>query len=244
MTATIKREVKREEGVALVIALMATTLLLTLGGALILLSSSETVIAANFRSAHEARYAADAAIERALSDLRREPDFTPVLSGDLRSSFVDGASSGGRSLSDGSTIDLNQITNLANCNKASPCSAAELTGTTAERPWGVNNPRWVLYAYGRLPDMLNPPSPRSSFYVVVFVGDDSSENDGDPMLDGFSAGPPNPGRGIVRVRAEAFGPRNAHAVVEATVSRLDVASQNGGGQSSTGLRVLSRSDVR
>jgi type IV pilus assembly PilX-like protein len=234
----------REEGIALVVALMTTTLLLTLGGALVLLSSSETVIAANFRSAHEARYAADAAIERALSDLRREPDFTPILSGDLRSSFVDGAPSGGRTLIDGSTINLGQITNLANCNKASPCSAAELTGTTAERPWGVNNPRWTLYAHGPLADMQNPLSARSSFYIVVLLGDDPSENDGDPMLDGFSAGAPNPGRGIVRVRAEAFGPRNAHAVVEATVSRLDAASQDAGGQSSTALRVLSRSDVR
>ena len=232
MRARVMR-VDGEQGVALVMALMATTLLLTLGGALILLSSSETVIAANFRSAHEARYAADAAIERAVADLRREPDLTLILSGGLLSSFVDGPPSGTRSLIDGSTIDLGQVTNLANCNKPSACSAAELTATTVERPWGVNNPLWALYAYGPLTNMLDPGSARSPFYIVVLVGDDPSENDGDPTLDGFTAGVPNPGKGIVRVRAEAFGPRSAHSVVEAVVE-----------QSSTELRVLSQSDAR
>ena len=80
MTSPLRR-VQTECGVALVIALMATTLMLTLGCALVLLSSSETVITANFRAAHEAAYAADAAMERALADLRNVPDWTTVLSG-------------------------------------------------------------------------------------------------------------------------------------------------------------------
>src|SRR5947207_958828 len=62
-----------QRGLALIIALFATTLMLALGGALILLTSSETIIAANFRTNHEALYAADAALERALVDLRWRP---------------------------------------------------------------------------------------------------------------------------------------------------------------------------
>jgi len=237
--------VESDRGVALIIAMMATTLLLTLGGALILLSSSETGIAANFRAAHEARYAADAGLERALADLRREPDFTPVLNGALRSSFVDGLPSGTRTLVDGSSIDLDKTTNLANCNKPTVCSAAELLATTSDRPWGTNNPRWTPYAYGPLANMLARSTVRSTFYVVVFIGDDSSENDGDASLDGFSVGgAPNPGNGIVQLRAEAFGPRNTHAVIEATVSRLELAPAAPGEQSSTELRVLTRNDVR
>jgi type IV pilus assembly PilX-like protein len=241
----IVRRLEAERGVALVIALMSTTLLLTLGGALILLSSSETGIAANFRAAHEARYAADAAIERALADLRREPDFTPILSGALRSSFVDGLPTGNRTLPDGSSIDLDQITNRANCNKPTFCSGTDLSATTTERPWGANNPRWTLYLYGPLANLLNGPIVHSGFYVVAFVGDDGSENDDDPVLDGFSVGSvPNPGRGVVRIRAEAFGSRNAHAVIEATISRIDLPPAAPGEQPSTELRVLTRSDIR
>jgi hypothetical protein len=239
------RRLDAERGVALVIALMATTLLLTLGGALILLSSSETGIAANFRVSHEARYAADAAIERAIADLRRESDFTPILSGALRSSFVDGPPSATRTLTDGSLIDLDQITNLANCNKPTFCSGTDLTATTTERPWGANNPRWTPYLYGPLANLLDGPIVRSGFYVVAFVGDDASEIDDDPVFDGFSVGSaPNPGRGVVRIRAEAFGSRNAHAVIEATISRIELPPAVAGQQPSTELRVLTRSDIR
>src|SRR5262249_61786066 len=104
-----------EQGIAVIVAVMATTLMVTLGGALILLSPSEPAIAANFRAAHEATYAADAAIERALADLRNQADWTPVLAGSVQSSLVDGLPSGTRTLPDGSTIDLDGLTNLANC---------------------------------------------------------------------------------------------------------------------------------
>jgi uncharacterized MAPEG superfamily protein len=234
-----------ERGAALVIAVMAMTLMLTLGGALVLLSSSEAVIAANFRAAHEATYAADAAIERSLADLRGEVDWTPVLAGGVRSAFTDGLPSGRRALVDGSTIDLDQITNLANCQKPTACSSAELAALTSERPWGANNPRWTPYAYGALADILDTPTVRSAFYVVAFVGDDPSDNDGDPTRDGFSVGSnPNPGKGIVVIRAEAFGPRSVHKVVEATVARLAVPPIIPGEQISTALRVLSWTEVR
>jgi Tfp pilus assembly protein PilX len=244
MTSPLRR-VQTECGVALVIALMATTLMLTLGCALVLLSSSETVITANFRAAHEAAYAADAAMERALADLRNVPDWTTVLSGGARSSFADGAPSGGRTLADGVSIDLAQVTNLANCQKPTVCDDAEIAAITADRPWGANNPRWTLYAYGPLADMLGATTVRSAFYVLAFVGDDSSENDDDSTRDGVSvAGEPNPGRAILAVRAEAFGPRNAHRVIEATVARLEVPPEAPGEPASTELHVLSWRDVR
>ena len=234
----------RERGVALVIALMATTLMLTLGCALVLLSSSETVIAANFRAAHEAAYAADAALERALADLRDVPDWTMVLGGGVRSPFVDGAASGVRRLIDGSSIDLDQVTNLANCQKPTACTAAEIAAATTDRPWGANNPRWTLFAYGPLADSLGPGLVRSSFYAIAFVGDDPSENDGDPAVDGFTVGGvPNPGQEILTIRAEAFGPRNAHRVVEATVKRFEAAAAPDE-PLSTELHVLSWRDVR
>jgi len=229
-----------EHGVALVIALMSTTLMLSLGGALILLSSSETAIGANFRAAHEATHAADAVMERAIADLGRVPDWTMVLDGSVQSSFIDGASSGSRMLVDGSTIDLAQITNLANCQKTTGCSAADVAATTTERPWGANNPRWVPYAHGALADMASAARIHSAFYVLALVGDDPSENDDDPSVDGFSiAGRPNPGKGVIVIRAEAFGPRNAHRALEATLARLEVSPPTPGEPVSTDLRVLS-----
>jgi hypothetical protein len=95
-----------------------------------------------------------------------------------------------------------------------------------------------------LASLLDPPV-RSAFYVVAFVGDDPSENDGDPTRDGASTmGNPNPGKGIVVIRAEAFGPRNAHKVIEATVARLVLPPDAAGEQTSTELRVLSWTEVR
>jgi Tfp pilus assembly protein PilX len=230
-----------ERGVALVLALMTMVLMVALGAALVLITSSETIIAANFRAGHEAFYAADAAFERALADLRSVPDWTSVIGGAAGSTFTDGPPSGTRRLLDGSTIDLAQLTNMANCQKPTPCTGAEVAATTSDRPWGVNNPRWILYAYGRLSDSLGPATVSSPFYVVAFVGDDASENDGDPTRDGVSVGGvANPGLGRISVRTEAFGPRNAHRVIEATVARIDPPPAGG----ATEVRVLSWREVR
>jgi hypothetical protein len=67
----------------------------------------------------------------------------------------------------------------------------------------------------------------SPFYAVVLVGDDPSEADENPSLDGappagnYAGLAKNPGAGVVALRAEAFGPRGAHKVIEMTVARTD-----------------------
>ena len=91
---------------AIIVALMAMLLMSALGAALVLTTSSEALIAANFRHAQEGVYAADAALERAMADLASIPDWQPVLDGSMRSAFVDGPPSGVRTLADGSSLDL------------------------------------------------------------------------------------------------------------------------------------------
>ena len=86
---------------------------------------------------------------------------------------------------------------------------------TEDRPWGANNPRWMLFAYGRLRDVAPPGDVQSPFYCVVMIGDDPSETDGDPTRDGA---PGQPGSGVIALRAEAFGPGESHRVVELTVA--------------------------
>src|SRR6476620_6340832 len=98
-------DIRGEEGVALVIALMAMLLLTALGIALVLTTSSETIIASNFRNSAEALHASDAALERAIDELLTEPDWNQLIAGSRRSRFVDGPPGGTRRLSDGWSID-------------------------------------------------------------------------------------------------------------------------------------------
>jgi len=206
---------------ALLVAMMAMLLMMALGAALVLTTWSEVLIAGNFRNSREGLYATEAVLERSLDDLLTMPGWNPVLDGSLQSAFVDGAPGGSRMLSDGSTIDLDQTVDMANCRKITACSTADLDAVTVDRPWGANNPRWRLYAYGRLSDMTPNGAINSPYYVLAMVADDPSENDNNPVQDGV--GPGNPGAGVLAMRAEAFGPRGAHTAIELTIARIDAA---------------------
>lgn len=241
-------KILRDEGAAVVIALMASALLLVIGTGIVLTTAVETGIASNFQSGFEVLYAADAALELSINDLQRQADWNLLLNGSVRSAFVDGSPTGSRSLGDGSRIDLDEIVNLANCLKPTACTNAEMNATTAERPWGVNNPRWHPYAYGSLGGLMGTNTVGPVPYVVVLMGDDPSENDGDPAQDGLEVGgAANPGLGVLLLRAEAFGLRGSHRVSEATVARVRRAGLEAGGfpaANSPGLHVLAWRQLR
>jgi hypothetical protein len=206
-----------ERGSALVVALLSLLLLTALGLALALTTTTETTIASRHQLGQEAMNAADAAIERAMQDLLAIPDWNRALSGLDQSGFVDGSPSGARTLPDGTTVNLTELTNLARCGHRSACSSGEIATNSPERSWGANNPTWQLYAYGPLSELLPTGGIESNFYVAVLVGDDPSETDGNPLVDGNTA--VNPGSGVLSLRAEAFGPDGTHRIVEATVAR-------------------------
>jgi hypothetical protein len=210
------RAAGRDQGIALLLALLSLCLLSTLGLALVLVTTTDLQVAANYRDTQEAFYAAESGLERALDDLLLQPEWNDVLAGERRSAFVDGAPAGTRTLVGGTTLDLGSVLNRANCGKAAACTAADMDRTTTERPWGVNNPRYQLFAYGPLSSMSAADGPPSRFYVVVMVGDDGAEQDGDPARDSDDG---RPGGGIISLQAEAFGPGGAHARVDATVAR-------------------------
>jgi hypothetical protein len=210
---------RREEGIALLVALMAMLLMMALGAAVLLTTASETMIAASFRGSTDALYAADAALERVIDGLPAVPDWSALIDGLTPSTFADGAPGGVRTLPDGSLLDLGQVVNLANCQKTAPCSTAEMDAVTADRPWGPRNPRWVLYGYGPLADVLAGGTVNSACYAVVLVG--------------RAVDPVSPASGTLAMRAESFGPRGVHKVVESTVERADM-----------GVRMLSWRTVR
>jgi hypothetical protein len=205
-----------EKGVALVIVLLAMMLIAALGMALSLATSTETRIAASYAWSAETFYAADAALERVLHDLASVSDWTDALGG-AAMSFSDGPP-GPRTMPDGTRVDLNVVTDLLNCGHPS-CSIAELTTVSADRPWGINNPMWRLYAHGPLA-MLGPSiDVDPPIYVIVWVSDDPLENDGQPLVDGDETTAPNPGRGILQVRAHAYGAGGSQRTIDMTLRR-------------------------
>ncbi len=191
------RLVRDERGVALIIALMATMLLTALGLALIMVTNTETQITANFRNSQEALYAADAGTERVVQDLLMVPRWNDILTGTMTSSFKDGTQT--PTLPGGGT----QL-NLA-------AATAQLQAQTdTANLWGANNPVWRLYAWGPVTSLLPSNTIDSWMYIAVWIADDPSEVDGDPLADT---------NGVLTLHSEAYGPGGAHKVVEVTVAR-------------------------
>jgi hypothetical protein len=217
----------RDDGVALVMALAVLALLAAFGVGILLTSSSEIAIAGSFRERVSALYAADAIAARAIDELATVPDWDALLMGSLLSTLIDGAPAGTRTLPDGATLDLAQAVNLANCQKPSPCSASDVTAVAVGRPWGPSNPRWQLYAYGPLRNMLPASDIDPPWYVILFVGDD-----------------PLQASSVIALRAEAFGTRSSHAVIELLAARSGGGDTDYNGSGQAAVNILSWREVR
>ncbi|HSC27360.1 MAG TPA: pilus assembly PilX N-terminal domain-containing protein [Vicinamibacterales bacterium] len=191
-----------QQGTALIIALMAMMLLTALGTVVVMVTTTETRIANNHSNAQEALYAADAAVERIMQDLLMIPRWNDILTGSVKSTFADGVMTSSKQTFGGAVLRL--------C-----CATDSLTGllqttTDAQATWGANNPRWELFAWGNLLDMLPEANIDSSMYVVAWIADDPAEIDGNPQSDT---------NGTLMLRSEAFGPSNTRKVIEVTVAR-------------------------
>ncbi|HEU4693855.1 MAG TPA: pilus assembly PilX N-terminal domain-containing protein [Vicinamibacterales bacterium] len=219
-----------DRGVALIVVLLVMMLLSALGLSLTMLTSTEERVADAYSSGSEAFYAADGALELAVHELSRIPDWSHVLDGTVTSSFVDPHVSlqewpGGQAGTGA------EATALVNCRRTS-CTDEDMDARTMDRPWGENNPRWRLFAYGPVRNFSTMGPIDSSGYVAVWVGDDPSENDGRPLVDGDDSAGTNPGRGLLTLLVHAYGPSSRRAI-EATVA-----------QAGNGVRVLSWREVR
>jgi hypothetical protein len=72
--------------------------------------------------------------------------------------------------------------------------------------------------------MLPTESINSLDYVVVWIADDPAETDGDATKDGITPGlngQPNPGKGVLAMHADAYGPMGVKRVIEVTVAKTD-----------------------
>lgn len=187
-----------DRGSALIMALIATVLLTSLGVGLVMLSNTEGAIASNYRSSNETLYAADAAVERVVQDVLLVPRWNDILTGAIQSSFVDDSLT--PTAPYGEPLDLTAMTSEVQSQ------------SDATAPWGLNNPQWHLFAYGPLADMLGEGSIQSSAYIAVWIADDPSETDNNAQADT---------NGVVTVLAEAIGPQGARRSIEVTVAKTD-----------------------
>lgn len=203
-----------ERGMALVLVLLCAMLFLALGGALVTIIGSEATISATFRESTVALSAADAAIVRVLPDLGAAPDLNAILMGVATSSFIDGP--GPRRLPDGTMLDLGVATNVERCGEVA-CTDAQMDSVTAERPWGVNNARWQIYGSGWLRDLTPQAVDAPHVYVVVWIGDDPLEADGDPLADDGNIDAP--GHDVVLLRAAAFAAYSVRRRIEVVARR-------------------------
>jgi len=207
-----------QRGLALIAVLLWTALVTALASALVLVTTVETTISARHRDGLDALYAADAALEIAVGQLAAVTNFDLVLNGTSRSTSSDGAPTGTRRAADGTSIDLDKLTAMLRCGKESACSDADMSSVTADRPWGISNPRWQLFLSGSLGSIAGLPDGTARAYVLVWVGDDPSDSDGDPLRD--SSEVDNPGRGRILVTAQAYGASGARRTIQATIARV------------------------
>jgi hypothetical protein len=71
----------REQGVVLVTVLMASMLLIALATGLVAVTTIETLVSANYRSASEGLFAAEAGVDLVIADLSSVADWSTVLAG-------------------------------------------------------------------------------------------------------------------------------------------------------------------
>lgn len=184
-----------EHGVALVIVMMTITLLTALGAALTLATVTETAIAANYRDAAEALYAAEGAVEFVMQELADVADWRDVIAESGRSAFVDGPAGGIRTVG-AVTLDLTHATQ-------------DVNAIATPAPGAASQPS-VLYAFGRFQDLVASSRSRSRIYIAVWVADRSDvPGDDTAVPDALS------------VLGQAYGPRGSRRAVEAIVMKAD-----------------------
>ena len=218
----------RSDRGAAMLVLLALVLCGTLSAALLVTAGTEAAIAANHRDSLAARYAAEAVVDAMADEIAEVPDWSTLLASadgvsvSTPSAFHAATGLSPVVLSDNQTADLARATSLLNCQRATACSAGQMDAVTAVRPWGRNNPRFHVFAWGWLRDLVGVEAGNAGWYVGLWIADDQAENDEDPSHDG---GPPadgsgtNSGAGAITLHGEAFGPNGAHHGIDVTLAR-------------------------
>ena len=207
-------------GVALVATLVVLLVLSAMGLGLVLTTSLEPAAAANYECALRARYGAETGAALAAHDLAVAADWDAALAGGWQSPHLE-TPPGEFPAPDGTRLNVAALTNLANCGHEAACGGSEMDAFISDRPWGPNNPRWQPVGMLRYDRLEAAPPGIPGVVVLVWVGDDPADLDGNPFRDTPAAadGSRAPGACVVAVRAEAFSARASHRTVTLTVTR-------------------------
>jgi hypothetical protein len=206
---------------------MVTTLLATLSAAAVLVVMTESLASANHGAAQQALYAADAALEQTLSEVRAA-DWRSLPGVGVSARLWDGSLT--PRAPDGTVLDLAQ---LATARQAESDAAF---GISPDRPV------WRLFGHAPFSDLAPAGEVVPPAYLLVWMADDGDEGDGDSRRDSND---------VLMVRVEAFGASHAHRSIEATLALQTrpaaEAGEAGGGpppEDRHEVRVLSWREVR
>jgi hypothetical protein len=209
-------------------ALLVVLLLIFLVSAIVFSASTlvrvDLLIADRFRASAQALYAAESGISLALSELRREPTWSPVVSGLRQSPLSTGPFAGTTSVPGGGSIDL--------C-----CGNASVEGRLSAETSGSSFPArravvWRPFLW--LPfDTIAKQMPPSRLYLVVFVAEDEEEAGGGSVES----------NGRILVRSEAVDPTGLRRSVEALIGRPSFPPGGKGGVPDV-VEILSWREVR
>lgn len=229
-----------DRGIALIVVLLVSSMVFVLALGLSLVTTVDQLSTRNYRESTALLYAAQGALEAAAIALSESSSWDAVLGGLVQADGADGPPSGTRSPAGGFQVDLAAETGLLNCGQAGGCSAADLQAVTSDRPLGANNAHWRLFLYGPHAALASWRHPVPA-YLLVWIGDDGREVDGDPERDG--GGPSGEGGGVVRIRAAAIGKNGGRRLVEGELARVCIR-EAGSRVCLPGIRVQSWRDVR
>jgi hypothetical protein len=212
-----------EQGTVLIATLLVLALLGTLGAALALAVSTESVTASNYEAGQQTLYAADAGIERTVGELRGLASWRSIpgpASTSRSADFNDGLSS--TRAPDGANLDFAQLT------------ARRQTESNALYPNTADRPVWRLFAHASM-NRITAASGNPSPYVIVWVADDPDDLDADPATDTND---------VVMVHAEAFGIRGGRRAIDATIQREEAIAAGLPGVIRSDARLLAWHEVR
>ena len=150
MMRTCRRpDLHRQQGSAVLAVVLVTVLFSAIAISAVVLAHVELVVSGRFARVVEARYAADAALQAAVAELRTIADWTSVIDGSARSSLVEGEWVG-------------SVT-------------ARLEAETASSPLPARRAvRWRPFLWKSM-DALAARDPPSRVLVIVWVGNDEDD---------------------------------------------------------------------
>jgi hypothetical protein len=162
-------------------AMIISGTMLALGLGLVAVSSTERAIAGNHHAGVEALYAGEALAEYVLTELAVDPSWSPALTGERRSAFLEPTSHPMTPWNE--VLDLSAMTTRVQQQSDAIWSA------------GFDTPQWRLFAAGAFETLVGSGRAGSAF-LAAWVADDAADGDAEPSADS---------NGIVMIRVQALG---------------------------------------